>query len=80
MSDIARNKRGHAVMVRTDKRDLTVDERHQFVAAVEKGSNHAHHSPDGFSRYPPRTRARARETQAGHFGHAPVPLARLRRC
>ena len=37
MSDIARDERGHAVMVRTDKRDLTVDERYQFVAAVEKG-------------------------------------------
>ena len=36
MSDIARNKRGHAVMVRTDKRDVTVDERHQFVADVAK--------------------------------------------
>ena len=37
MSDIARDGRGHAVMVRTDKRDLTVDERYQFIAAVEKG-------------------------------------------
>ena len=37
MSDIARDERGHAVMERTDKRDLTVDERYQFVAAVERG-------------------------------------------
>ena len=37
MSDIARDGRGHAVMVRTNKRDLTVDERYQFIAAVEKG-------------------------------------------
>ena len=36
MSIIAHDARGHAVMVRTDKRDFIVDERHQFVAAVEK--------------------------------------------
>ena len=37
MSDIPRDQRGHAVMVRTDKRDLTVDERYQLVAAVKDG-------------------------------------------
>ena len=37
MSDIARDERGHAMMVRTDKRDLSVDERYHVVAAVKDG-------------------------------------------
>ena len=37
MSIIARDQREHAVMVRTDRNVLTVDERYQFVAAVESG-------------------------------------------
>ena len=39
----------------------------------EKCVRNAHHSPDGFSRYPPRTRACARKTKAGR---APVDAAR----
>ena len=37
MSNIARDERGHAVMVRTDKSDLSVDERYHVVAAVKDG-------------------------------------------
>ncbi len=37
MSDIPRDQRGHAMMVRTDKSDLTVDERYHVVAAVKDG-------------------------------------------
>ena len=37
MSDIARDKRGHAVMVRTGKSDLSVDDRYHVVMAVKDG-------------------------------------------